>query len=167
MEWAAISGSWRTITPEVEADVRADVSRILTQGNGIVTGGALGVDYIATDEALKHDPACHQLRIILPTPLAHYAAHYFNAAGKKIISHQQSWDLIRQLGHVKRTNPAALIEMAHEACNPITYYDRNTEVVKAASRLFAYQVNASAGTQDAIDKARALRLPVLQRRYTA
>lgn len=55
MKWIAISGSWRNANSQVEKDVRETVKQITVKGNGIVTGGALGVDYWALDEALKID----------------------------------------------------------------------------------------------------------------
>ena len=48
MQWTAISGSWRKHNAQVLADVRSAVAAILDDDGGIVTGGALGVDYFAT-----------------------------------------------------------------------------------------------------------------------
>ena len=48
--WVGISGSWRKTNDQVESDVRNAVREIFKKSFGIVTGGALGVDYIATDE---------------------------------------------------------------------------------------------------------------------
>ncbi|HRI77765.1 MAG TPA: hypothetical protein PLX33_12360 [Alphaproteobacteria bacterium] len=163
--WTAISGSWRTVNGAVESDVRATVAGIITAGGGIVTGGALGVDYIATDEALKHAPDASRLKIILPTSLSDYANHYFKKAGEGVITPQQAQSLIAQLRGVKDTNPAALTEMHHTVCTPETYYDRNTAVLAAADNLAAFQVNGSAGTQDTIDKAQARGMPVLHKKY--
>lgn len=164
--WTAISGSWRTVSAAVEADVRTAVADIYAAGGGIVTGGALGVDYIATDEALRHDPAATRLKIILPTSLRDYANHYFKKADEGVITPQQAQSLIAQLGQVQHTNPAALTEMHHTVCTPETYYARNTAVLAAADRLAAFQVNGSAGTQDTIDKAQARGMPVLHKKYT-
>ena len=44
--------------------------------------------------------------------------------------------------------------------NVTTYYLRNQDVVNAADELLAFQVNASAGTQDTVDKARVKGIPV-------
>ena len=52
MKWIAISGGWRKINKEIEDDVRKTVREIISQGDGIVSGGALNVDYIALDEVL-------------------------------------------------------------------------------------------------------------------
>jgi hypothetical protein len=163
--WTAISGSWRTVSPDVEHDVRSAVADIYAQGGGIVTGGALGVDYIATDEALKHDPAAARLKIILPTSLSDYANHYFKRAAEGVISPKQAEDLTAQLHAVRTANPAALVEMDYTVCTPETYYARNTAVLAAADSLAAFQVNGSAGTQDTIDKAHARGMAVLHKTY--
>jgi hypothetical protein len=42
-----------------------------------------------------------------------------------------------------------------------TYYLRNQDVVDVADELLAFQVNASGGTQDTVDKARLKGIPVL------
>jgi hypothetical protein len=44
MKWIGVSGSWRNISPELEQDLRREVSHALESGDGIVTGGALNVD---------------------------------------------------------------------------------------------------------------------------
>lgn len=167
MIWVAISGSWRALNhAAVERDVRADVRGIIEAGGGIVTGGALGVDYFATDEALKTDPSAKSLKIILPTSLATYANHFFKRADEGIITRQQAETLVAQLQDVKGRNPASLVEMDYTSCNQESYYDRNSKVIEAADRLSAFQVNDSAGTQDAIDKAAACGMPVNHRKYS-
>ncbi len=164
--WVAISGSWRTTTPEVETDVRRDVKALMQRGEGMVSGGALGVDFIATDEALKNDPMGQQIRIILPTSLPLYAAHYRQRAIEGKITSAQAEALIAQLEEVKRRNPTNLIEMGATLCNEETYYARNTAVVAHAQSLLAYQVNGSLGVADTIRKARENGLEIVHRTYT-
>ena len=41
-----------------------------------------------------------------------------------------------------------------QVVNVTTYYLRNQDVVDVADELLAFQVNASSGTQDTVDKAR-------------
>ena len=135
-----------------------EVAAALAAGKSIVTGGALGTDYWATELALRIDPA--RLKVILPTSLVIYAAHYRRRAAEGVISAQQAEDLIRQLeavaqagGLVEHPEPAQIV-------NVTTYYLRNQDVVDAADELLAFQVNASAGTQDTVDKARMKGIPV-------
>lgn len=166
MEWVAISGSWRTVDAAVEKDVRAEVAEIVRAGNGIIAGGALGVDYIATDEALKADPSAQHVKVIIPTSLSTFANHYFKRAGEGVITQEQASTLVEQLTEIKRQNPASLVEMDYTACNQESYYARNGKVIEAADRLLAFQVNGSAGTQDAIDKAKERGIAVSHRKYS-
>ena len=160
VRWYAISGSWRQTDAAVQGDVEVAVISLYAAGNGVVTGGALGVDFIATAAALELDFSTNRLKIILPTPLAVYAAHYRKRAGEGVITPLQAEDLITQLTEVQDRNPLALIEMAHAVCTEETYFDRNTKVIETADELLAFQVNGSQGVQDAIDKAIALGKPV-------
>ena len=110
MKWIGISGSWSITSKEVEKDVRRYVRKVLSNGNGIVTGGALNVDSFATDEAIKRDPACKRLKIFLPTTLKIYSAHYRKRAKERVITSKQAEDLIAQLEFVKKANPKAITE---------------------------------------------------------
>jgi hypothetical protein len=152
MEWWGISGSWRLTSAEVERDVRQSVRAIIDCRSGIVSGGALNVDYFATDEALKLCPSGHQIKIIIPTSLDVYAEHFRRRAKENVISIEQVEDLIAQLEKIK--NIGSLQEMSFDACNEITYYARNTAVINASTALLAFQVNNSVGVQDTINKAR-------------
>jgi len=168
MEWIAISGSWRWCTAEVEEDVRNDVRALMQSGDGIVSGGALGVDFVATDEALKHNPKADRIKILLPTTLERYAAHYRMRADEGVIAHEQAEALIAQLTDLKARNALALIENSRSAfLNNDTYNERSAQVVQAADQLFAYHVNGSAGVQYAIDCARDQGIPTEIRTYVA
>src|SRR5688500_10995885 len=126
MKWVAISGSWRAVNRQVENDVRLHVSGIMRAGDGIVSGGALGVDFLATDEALKANPPADRIKIILPTPFPVYKEHFRQRAQEGIVTLQQAETLIAQLEDVRKRNPAGLVEMFHSACTQHSYYARNT-----------------------------------------
>lgn len=166
MQWIAISGSWRKVSAEVERDVREEVTKILLAGDGIITGGALGVDFIATREALAMDAAARQIRIILPTSFTIFADHFSKRAGEGVITFDQAEMLIRQLNEVKSRNNAAIVELEYTVCNPETYHARNSAVIRAADRLIAFQVNDSQGTQDAVDKAVLKGIPIQHKKYS-
>jgi hypothetical protein len=163
LTWVAVSGSWRYAPPGLADDVRREVAAALAAGKSIVTGGALGVDYWATETALGIDPL--RLKVILPTSLATYAAHYRARAAQRVISVEQADDLIRQLETVAQVG--GLIEHPErpQVVDVTTYYLRNQDVVDVADELLAFQVNASGGTQDTVDKARLKGIPVLVFRY--
>lgn len=167
MKWIGITGSWRKTNSEVERDVRAAVRDIIEHGNGVVTGGALNVDWQATDEALKLDPTAAHIKVFLPSSLEHYAAHYHKRANEGVITPEQAEVLIEQLTRLKKANPNALIEHpTNTVMDTATYYERNTEVVKASDELLGFQVNDSNGVQDTVNKARALGKPVHVKKYT-
>ena len=167
MKWIGISGSWRATSSEVENDVRSFVRTTIEHGDGIVTGGALNVDYFATDEALKHDANASQIKVFLPTTLERYAAHYRKRSEEGVITSEQAEMLVAQLTELQRRNSEALIEnKENEIIDTANYYKRNTDVVDASDELAAFQVNDSKGTQDTIDKARAEGKAVLLKKYT-
>lgn len=161
MKWIGISGSWRNINIKLESDVRKIVKGIIKKGDGIISGGALGVDYFATEEALKLNPSADQIRIYLPTTLKMYFRHYKKRAKEGVITFKQADMLISQLGNLKRINKSSLIEnKLSKKINKKTYYNRNLKVINASNELVAFQVNKSEGTQDAINKAKQKGIPI-------
>lgn len=167
MKWIGISGSWRKTSEQVEADVRSIVREVITRGDGIVTGGALGVDYIATEEVLRLNPSATQIRIYLPTTLQIYSAHYRKRAIEGVITDTQAEMLISQLERLVKINKNAIIEnKENKICNIETYYQRNMEVINASDELISFQVNKSQGTQDTIDKAEKQGKKVRRFEYT-
>ncbi len=154
MKWIAIAGTWKITNAEVEKDVRSTVKSIVSLGDGVVTGGALGVDFFATDEFLKHDSTASKLKIFLPSTLEGYSAHYRLRAAEGKITTDQAESLISQLENVKALNPSSIIEDRSVTNLDMTaYYNRITKIIAAADELVAFQVNLSEGTQDTINKA--------------
>jgi hypothetical protein len=162
MKWVGISGGWRKTNKEIEEKVRTTVREIMARGDGIVSGGALGVDYLALDEALKHDAQAERIKIFLPTTLKQYSKHYRKHARLKTITSEQAEDLISQLSKLKRINPNALIENPDENFTEETkkkmYYERNSKIVAAADELIAFHIKTKEsdglGTADTIQKAK-------------
>ncbi|MBI3620214.1 hypothetical protein HY214_03685 [Candidatus Roizmanbacteria bacterium] len=155
MKWVGICGSWRKTSRQVEHDVRLAVRNILAEGDAIVSGGALNVDYFATDEALKIDSQGKRIKIFLPTTLTLYSQHYRKRASEGIITEKQADMLIGQLTILQKLNPSALIEnKKNTIADKTTYYERISQIVTASDEIYAFQVNNSPGVQDTIDKAR-------------
>lgn len=159
MTWVGVSGSWRYTPPGLQDAVHREVAAALGAGKSIVTGGALGVDYWASETALRIDPS--RLKVILPTSLATYAAHYRRRAAQRVISVQQAEDLIRQLEAAAHAGGLVEHPERSQVVDVTTYYLRNQDVVDVADELLAFQVNASGGTQDTVDRARLKGIPVL------
>ncbi len=166
MKWIAISGSWRHTSPEIERDVREFVRAAIIRGDGIVTGGALNVDYQATDEALHFNTSASRIRVFIPVTIERYAAHYRKRAHEGVITIEQAELLISQLTKLKKLNPAALIENKdNTAVDQSTYFERITKIVDSSDELAAFQVNGSAGVQDTINKTNAQDKPVFLKSY--
>lgn len=166
MKWIGITGSWRKTSGEVEADVRSMVQGIIERGDGIVTGGALNVDWFATDEALRLNPTATQIKVFLPVTLERYAAHYRKRADEGVITHEQAERLIEQLTKLKEANPTALIEHpTNTVVDKTTYFERNSQVVELSDEMLGFQVNDSEGVQDTIDKAREQGKPAEVKKY--
>lgn len=161
--WFGISGSWRKTNKEVEKNVREAVRDILKNGHGIVSGGALNVDYFATDEALLLDPTGERIKVYLPAILPLYAAHYRKRATEGVITRTQAEDLIKQL---EKLPPTSLFtHNTNTEMNPKTYFERNTAVVNASDAILAFQVNDSEGVADTIMKAKQQGKPVVLKKY--
>ena len=166
MKWIAISGSWRLTSSQVENDVRELVREIIGRGDGIVSGGALNVDWFAVDEAMKFDERAEKTKVILPTSLEIYAAHYRMRAKEGVITEDQAERLVQQLEKIKNQNSTSLLENSETLIvNVESYYARNAKVIEFADELHAFQVNQSQGVQDTIDKARTKGIPVFIRPY--
>lgn len=167
MKWVAIAGGWRKSNQQVEDDVRKIVREIIQRGVGIVSGGALRVDYFALDEALKSNPSATQIKIFLPCSLEKYAVHYRMRAHEGVITHELAEQLIEQLTRLKKVNPDALIENKNNTVvDKEAYYERITKIVDASDELVAFHVNKSEGTQDTITKAEKKGIPVKIFSYT-
>lgn len=168
-KWVGITGTWRLVNADVERDVRDSVKELLSSGGGIVTGGAMGVDYFAVDEALKIDPTGKRIKVVLPSTLENYSAHIkrwaegYSSAGDADITAEDGHRLISQLEKLKSANPSAILETPNVSAGGISqeaYYARNTTIVELSKEIYAFQVNQSKGTQDTIDKAIERKIPV-------
>ena len=166
MKWYAISGSWRIINKKVKEDVTKVVKAIILRGNGIVTGGALGVDYIATQIVLDFGKPEKQLRIYPPIKLNAFCKHYFKRAKEEVITPKQAEIITSQLKQVHKIAPNCIFdEWGFTQANIESYYARNTKIIENCDELYAFQVNNSQGTQDAINKAEEMGKPSHIKKY--
>lgn len=168
MKWIGISGGWRQVNQQIENDVRRTISKIMKCGDGVVSGGALNVDFITLDEALKHDPQAKRIKIFIPTTLEKFAAHYRKHAQLGTITSDQAESLVSQLTWLKQINPQALIENLDtnftEENKKDRYYERNSKIIEASDELVAFRIKTKdsegLGTADAIIKAKTKNIPV-------
>lgn len=161
MKWIAIAGGWRTTNDQVRGDICGVIAEIFERGDGIVSGGALGVDQIGTAEMLRLNPSADRIKIFLPATLERYAAHYRKRAQEGVITSEQAEGLIALLEKLRDANPLSVVEnTTNEVIGKEEYFNRITQIVDAADELVAFHINNTEGTQDTINKARVKSIPV-------
>ena len=166
MKWIVIAESWRNSAPTIETDVRSTVHDVIERGDGIVSGGALGVDYFALDEALKLDQTGKQIKIFIPSTLEVFSTHYRKRAEEGVITQNQAETLINQLVTLKNLNKNSLVQGDDAILDKTSYFNRITMIIEAADEIVTFSVNASEGTQDTINKAKNKGIPVKVFNYT-
>lgn len=167
MRWILFTGTWRLTNSQVEQDVRASVRGVLARGDGIVTGGATGVDYFAMDEAMQIDPAASQLQVIIPTDLKSYIYDYYTNWCMEPVTKESIALLEKLLERIKQASPKALLEMPYKSITQYHYDLRNDEEIRHSDAVYAFQVNSSSGTQDTIVKSIKAGLPIeLHQKYS-
>jgi CO dehydrogenase/acetyl-CoA synthase beta subunit len=169
MHWVIFTGTWRLTNTEVEQDVRAAAREVFSRGDGLVTGGATGVDYYAMDEWIKHDSSCSRIRIFIPAKLDHFISDYRKNWKRSPVTDEAINEVERVLRYIQEHNSAAILEV-RKTEGDITQeeYDvRHNEEVTFSDEVYAFQVNNSSGTGDTIAKAKAAGLPVtLHKEYS-
>lgn len=169
MKWIIFTGTWRLTNKEVEQDVRVAARQVFESGDGLLTGGATGVDYFAMDEFVKLNPDCTRIRVFIPARLEHFIFDYRKNWKHDPITDADIDNLEYILKIIKERNPSALFEVKKDT-GDITQaeYDlRHNEEVTFSDEVYAFQVNNSTGTQDTIDKAAKSGLPItLHKKYT-
>lgn len=167
MKWILFTGTWKLTNKEVEEDVRSAVHNVLSRGDGIVTGGATGVDYFAMEECMQLYPDGARLKVIIPAVLKSYVVDYRTNWCVNPVTQDTITELQDLLERIKNTNPESLVEMPNDIITQEHYNLRHDEEVKISDEVYAFQVNNSTGTQDTIDKAIKSGLPIsLHKKYT-
>ena len=169
MKWVIFTGTWRLTNKEVENDVRLAARRVFENGDGLVTGGATGVDYFAMDEFIKLNPDCTRIRIFIPARLHHFIADYRKNWKHAPVSDVDIDNLEHILKLIKQRNPSAIFEVRKDTGDILQeeYDVRHNEEVAFSDEVYAFQVNKSTGTSDTINKANSAGLPItLHKQYT-
>ncbi len=167
MKWCLFTGTWRLTSSEVEIDVRTKVREVLSRGDGIVTGGATGVDYFALDELSKINGDFRMVKVFIPALLPAYIQDYRDNWLQLPITANAIDALETILYDIKKKNPGALFESPMTEITQDDYNARHDDEVKHSDMVYAFQVNDSTGTQDTIDKAKKAGLPVVfHKKYT-
>lgn len=167
MKWIGITGTWNTHDALVERDVRSAVREIIERGDGVVTGGALGVDYFATNEAFMHNPTGERILVCLASTLSKYRTHLRKRADEGVVTHDEVEALISLLTRIMETRPSSMLEETTEPeLTKETYFARNQTIVENSDEIQGFQINESRGTQDTLDKAERAGKPIHVKKYT-
>jgi len=167
MKWISIGGSWRKMNKQLEEDIRKATKEAMNGGNGMISGGALGVDYIATDEALKSDSTAKRIKIFLPTTLEIYVKHYRKRAKEGVITEKQAEDLAVQLERIKAINPSSVIEnKENRIVDKNTYAERDSAIIEIADEAISFHVNQSLAMKENIKKIQQKGIPLKVFTYT-
>ncbi len=166
MKWVAIQGSWTKINAEVTTAVRDAVREIIENGDGIISGGAPGVDMIALDQALLSNPTADRIRIYIPSLLSIYISYYQSQANTGIISNTEVAALSKQLNILQKTNKYALIEGTAPSLTTSAFLNSIDTIMSMADSLTAFHVNHSDATGHAIAQAKHTDIPVKIFTYT-
>ena len=168
MKWYAISGTWRYTNEKVEQDVREIVRGIIENGDGIVTGAAYGVDSFAISEALKIDSTGKSIKSCIPvSPELYKKLFYKERFEEGNITESQYEEMSDLLNKLILVNYDAFIfDKDNKEVNKNTHFKQNDVIIDFCDELYAFQVNDSEGTQDAINKAKELEKPVHIKKYS-
>lgn len=161
MKWILFTGTWHLCTEEVAKDVREQALKVLNEGNGIVTGGATGVDYVAMMEAMKFDPNGKRLQICLPTNIDNYILDYHTNWIKDLVTHEVVEELKLCIEDLNGSSPENIHTLPYD--NEITqdHYDmRHNVEVELSDEVYVFHVNNSHGTGDTVEKAKEAGLPI-------
>lgn len=165
-KWIIFSGTWRLTNKKVEEDVRRAVREVIKSGNGVLSGGATGVDYFAIDEALKMNPNASQLKVIIPAYLEDYIIDYYKNWCQKPILKADVGALATILKRLKKIRPENLKELPYKIITQKHYDLMCEQEVIDGDELYAFQVNDSRGTQYTIDYAIKMGVPItLHKKY--
>ncbi len=111
---------------------RQATREVIARGDGVLTGGATGVDYFAMDECAKHG-ALGQLRIFLPAKLDWFIKDYYDNWQHEPISKEDIDMLAKLLLRLKKEVPTVLLEMPNEIITQADYDNRHDEEVQCST----------------------------------
>jgi len=167
--WIGITGSWRNINQKVVDDVSEIVRYIVNHGLGIITGGALGVDYIATELSLIDGNPKKQLRVILPVKKYDYLKRLIRVSGSEI-NRSQLEAISGQLTYINKNFSNVIFDesqfdsksfLEFEDYRTACYSFRNKLIAYACDGLIPFWVNDSKGVKDTKNTVGIWQKPVL------
>jgi hypothetical protein len=166
MDWLAVVGT-REVDSKIRRDIERFVSQKITEGNGIVSGGATGVDHEAARLAYEYGLEVVRFRIFLPVKLELYCQALYDRAADGKCRQDDAIATVALLRDIAKHRPGVLRDTTDlNEVNADSFHARNCQIVALADELVAFRVNNSLGTTFTIDQAREKSIPIKVFDYT-
>ena len=166
MKWLGVVGT-REVNDTIRCDIEHFVGQKIADGNGIVSGGATGVDHEAARLAYECGLEAVRFRIFLPVDLELYCQALYDRAAAGKCRQDDAIASVALLRDIAKHRPGVLCDATDfNEVNADSFHARNCQIVDLADELVAFRVNNSRGTTFTIDQAREKGIPVKVFDYT-
>lgn len=166
MKWLGVVGT-REVNDTIRRDIEQCVGQKITEGGGIVTGGATGVDHEAARLAYEHGLEAARFRIFLPVELELYCQALYDRAAVGKCRQDDAVATVALLRDIAKHRPGVLRATTEfTEVNAESFHARNCQIVALADELVAFRVNDSPGTTFTIDQVRQKGIPIKVFDYT-
>ena len=166
MKWLGVVGT-REVNDTIRRDIEQFIGQKITEGGGIVTGGATGADHEAARLAYEHGLEAARFRIFLPVELELYCQALYSRAAAGKCRQDDTIATVALLRDVAKHRPGVLRDTTEfSKVNAESFHARNCQIVALADELVAFRVNDSPGTTFTIDQAQEKDIPVSVFDYT-
>ena len=166
MKWLGVVGT-REVNDTIRRDIEQFIGQKITEGSGIVSGGATGVDHEAARLTYEHGLEAARFRIFLPVELELYCQALYSRAAAGKCRQDDAIATVALLRDVAKHRPGVLRATTEfSKVNAESFHARNCQIVALADELVAFRVNDSPGTTFTIDQARAKGIPTKVFDYT-
>ena len=166
MKWLGVVGT-REVNDTIRRDIEQCVGQKITEGGGIVTGGATGVDHEAARLAYEHGLEAARFRIFLPVELELYCQALYDRVVVGKCRQDDAIATVALLRDIAKHRPGVLRDATDfNEVNADSFHARNCQIVDLADELVAFRVNNSRGTTFTLDQAREKGIPVKVFDYT-
>ena len=166
MKWLAVVGT-REVNDIIRRDIERFVGQKITEGSGIVSGGATGADHEAARLAYEYGLEAARFRIFLPVELELYCQALYDRAADGKCRQDDAIATVALLRDIAKHRPGVLRDATDfNEVNAESFHARNCQIVDLADELVAFRVNNSRGTTFTIDQAQEKGIPVKVFDYT-
>ena len=166
MKWLAVVGT-REVNDIIRRDIERFVGQKITEGSGIVSGGATGADHEAARLAYEYGLETARFRIFLPVKLELYCQALYDRAADGKCRQDDAIATVAVLRDIAKHRPGVLRDTTDfNEVNAESFHARNCQIVDLADELVAFRVNNSRGTTFTVDQAKEKGIPVSVFDYT-